>query len=343
MTYLFRESQQIHDERLQAVLKRLADSNITLNLEKCEFNKSEVRVLGNIISENGISPDPSKIAAIVNLPSPKNIKEVRSFLGMVNQLSKFTNHLADKTKPLRDLLSKKNSWTWSHAHDNAFQNIKDCLTTPPVLAFYDVNRKTKVCSDASKYGVGGVILQEQDNGLWKPIAYFSRALTETELHYSPIEKECLAFTWLCERASDYILGKAIISVTDHKPLLPMLTTHCLDQLPPRIQRFRMRLMRFNIKSILHVPGKEMYTPDTLLRLMVTNSTVGNEAAQFNEETEVYVCSILNSLPVSDVILQQIIEAQDTDEVCKTIKEYCFESWPEKHLIPSAIRPYQSLF
>ena len=70
------ESQQIHDERLQAVLKRLADPNITLNLEKCEFSKSKVRVLGNIISGNGISPDPSKIAAIVNLPAPKNIKEV---------------------------------------------------------------------------------------------------------------------------------------------------------------------------------------------------------------------------------------------------------------------------
>ena len=118
----------------------------------------------------------------------------------------------------------------------------------------------------------------------------------------------------------------------------MLTTHCLDQLLPRIQRFRARLMRFNIKSILHVPGKEMYTPDTLSRLM-KNNTVCKEAAQFSEETEVYVCSILNSLPVSDVILQQIIEAQDTDEVCRTIKEYCFESWPEKQLIPSAIRPY----
>ena len=97
-------------------------------------------------------------------------------------------------------------------------------------------------------------------------------------------------------------------------------------------------MRFNIKSILHVPGKEMHTPDTLSRLM-TNNTVCKEAAQFNEETEVYVCSILNSLPVSDVIKQQIIEAQDTDEVCRTVREYCFESWPEKHLIANAIRPY----
>ena len=106
------------------------------------------------------------------------------------------------------------------------------MTLPPVLALYDVIRKTKVSSDASKYGIGGVVLQEQDDGFWKPISYFSRALTNVELHYSPIEKEALGFTWLCERASNYILGKPIIGVTDHKPLLPMLMTHCLDQLPP---------------------------------------------------------------------------------------------------------------
>ena len=88
-------------------MKRSAESNITLNLDKCEFSKSEVKVLGNIVSANGISPDPEKVEAIVNLPAPKNIREVRSFLRMVNHLSKFIEHLADKTKPLRDLLAKK--------------------------------------------------------------------------------------------------------------------------------------------------------------------------------------------------------------------------------------------
>ena len=101
------ETQQIRDERLQAVLKRLTESNIPLNLDKCEFIKSEVKVLGNIVRAIGVSPDPEKIEAIVNLPAPKNIREIRSFLGMVNQLLKFTEHLADKAKPLRDLLSKK--------------------------------------------------------------------------------------------------------------------------------------------------------------------------------------------------------------------------------------------
>ena len=113
------------------------------------------------------------------------------------------------------------------------------MISPPVLTLYDVNRKTKVSSDTSKYGIRGVVLQEQDDGFWKPVAYFSRLLTNVESHYSPFEKEALGFTCLYERASDHILGKPITGVTDHKPLLPMLTTHCLDHLPPRIQRFRM--------------------------------------------------------------------------------------------------------
>ena len=183
-----------------------------------------------------------------------------------------------------------------------------------------------------------VVLQEQDDGFWKPIGYFSRALTNVELHYSLIEKEALGFTWLCECANDYIHGKPIIGVTDHKPLLPMLMTHCLDQLLPRIQRFRMRLLRFNIESMIHVPGKEMYTSDTLSRLMARKS-VSKDVNKFNDETEAYVCSILDLLPVSDVKLQQFIEAQDNDEVCKTIKQYCFENWLERHLLPSVIRPY----
>ena len=293
-------TQEIHDKRLHQVLDSLEKANITLNLDKCEFNKSQIKILGNIVSSNGISPDPEKVKAIADLPAPGNISQTRSFLGMVNQLSKFTDHLADKTKPIRDLLSEKNFWSWGQAQDKAFKQIKQCLISPPVLALYDTNKKTKITNDASSYGLGGVVLQQQDDDTWKPVAYFSRALTNTEMHYSQIEKECLAFTWLCERASDYILGKPIVGETDHKPLVPMLMTNCLDQLPPRIQRFRMRLMRFNIQEMIHVPGKNMYTSDTLSRMM-TKETASKETSQFDEnETEAFVCSIMDALPISDL-------------------------------------------
>ena len=331
-------NQEEHDQRLHAVLNKLKEAHITLNPEKCEFGKTSIKILGHIVSSDGIKPDPDKIKSILNLPVPKNIPEVRSFLGMVNQQSKFAPNLASKTKPLRDLLNKKCTWAWGQPQQKAFEDIKRCLTEAPILALYDCNRETKISADASSYGIGGVVYQLQDDNNWKPIAYFSRALTATETRYSQIEKECLAFTWLAERASDYILGKEITGETDHKPLVPLLTTHCIDQLPPRIQRMRMRLMRFHIKSLVHIPGKEMYASDMLSRMIPKDETVKKDT-ELESEINDYILSVIDAIPVSDVKLKQLIDAQDEDEVTKKIKEYCLEGWPEKHQLQSAIRPY----
>ena len=160
-------------------------------------------------------------------------------------------------KPLRDLLRKDSVWLWGESQNKAFNELKICQTSAPILALYDPNKEIKINADASSYGIGGVVLQKQDDEEWKPVSYISRTLTDTESRYSQIEKECLAFTWAC-RSSNYILGKPFIGETDHKPLVPLLTTHTLDQIPPRIQRFRMRLMRFNLQRMIHVPGKQMY-------------------------------------------------------------------------------------
>ena len=92
-----------------------------MKLYKCVFNNSKIKVLGNFVSCKGINPDPDKIKAMVNLPTARNISSIRSFLGMVNQLSKFTDHVADKTKPIRDLLSEMNSWSWRQTQQKAFK------------------------------------------------------------------------------------------------------------------------------------------------------------------------------------------------------------------------------
>ena len=189
---------------------------------------------------------------ILDIPVPTNVAEVRSFMGMVNQFNKFTSHLASKSKPLRDLLCKHSVWYWGEKQNESFNDLKKCLISVPILALYDPNKETKINADASSYGIGGVVLQKQENNEWKPVSYISSALTDTESRYNQIEKECLAFTWACERSSDYILGKSFSGETDHKPLVPLLTTHTLDHVPPRIQRFRMRLMRFNLEKMTHV-------------------------------------------------------------------------------------------
>ncbi|KAI3356713.1 hypothetical protein L3Q82_003311 [Scortum barcoo] len=204
------------------------------------------------------------------MKEPSNVSEVRRFLGMTNHLGKFLPHLAEKTRPLRDLLRKSNMWTWGSQQQQAFDSIKQELTTPPGLALYDPNAETLVSADSSSYGMGAVLLQRRDNAEWKPVAYASRSLTCTEQRYAQIEKEALASTWACERFSEFLIGKSFCIETDHKPLVPLLGTKSLDELPPRIQRLRMRLMRFSY-AISHVAGKEIATADVLSRAPV-NST-----------------------------------------------------------------------
>ncbi|RXN06598.1 Transposon Ty3-G Gag-Pol poly [Labeo rohita] len=199
-------TEEEHDSRLRVVLEKMQKAGITLNVEKCELSKRKVHFLGHIISAEGISPDPMKTAAIRNMMEPSNVSELRSFLGMVNQLGRFIPKLADKDKALHDLLSKKNCWIWGMEQAKAFQTLKDALSSPPVLAIYDPNRDCKMSADASSYGLGAVLMQRWQEG-WKPIAYASRSLTQTEQRYAQVEKEALGLTWACERFRDFLIGK----------------------------------------------------------------------------------------------------------------------------------------
>ena len=326
-----------HDARLHATLQRLEKAQITLNEEKCEFGKSEIKFAGYIINGQGIKSDPEKTEAVRQMETPQNVGDVRRFLGMVNQLGKFIPHLANKTKPLRDLLSKKNQFSWGADQQKAFNDLKDELSSTPTLEHYDPNKHTVISADASSYGIGAVLLQEDDNGTRKPLAYASRSMTSTEQRYAQIEKEALATTWACEKFSDYILGKDIAIETDHKPLVPLLGPKCLDELPPRIQRFRMRLMKFSY-NITHVPGKELYTADTLSRSPLRKPLTKMDH-ELNNDLSLYVASVLDNLPATERKLDTFRLHQDEDEVCRKLKEFCTEGWPDKHNLNSSLSAY----
>ena len=154
---------------------------------------------------------------------------------MVNQLNKFTDHLSDETRPLRELLLKDRAWVSGEAQRQSFKQIKDTLTKFPVLALFDPNLETIISADASSYGLGAVLLQKQPDGALKPVAFISRALTPTESRYAQIEKEALAFTWACERLSDYLIGLRFHIHTDPGPPLqqqiPGRATHSSPTLP----------------------------------------------------------------------------------------------------------------
>ena len=291
--------------------------------------------LGHLIDENGIQADPEKTTAIVRMKAPTHITELRRFLGMANQMGKFSPNLANLTQPLRELLSKKNSWYWSSHHDQAFDQVKMELTRPTVLTMYDLEAETKVSADASSFGLGAVLLQRHEGeGMWKPIAYASRSMTETEGRYAQIEKEALAVTWACEKFVTYILGKEIVIETDHKPLVSLLGGKNLDSLPPRILRYRLRLARFQY-SIIHVPGKSLCTADALSRSPV--STLENTSIQ--EEAETIMEDSISQLPASKSTLERFSNAQNSDPVCKRVIHYCLHGWPNKKQIEIPIIPY----
>ena len=307
---IFGATQSQHDERIREVLRRLQKENVTLNSKKCQFSVQEVKFLGQTINESGISPDQDKVKAIIDMPEPTDVSGIRRFLGMINQLGKFTPHLAEITKPMRDLLSKKNDWTWGHAEQMCFAQLKESLTSAPVLALYNANRETTLSANASSYGLGAVLLQKQPDGELQPVAYASRAMSGVEQRYAQIEKEALATTWACERHSDFLIGKTFHIEIDHKPLVSLLGQKTLDELPPRIQLFRMRLMRFRY-SMSHVPGKDLITADALSRAPVVESQEPQDKS-FQDECQTYVNAVMSALPVTDKRLLEIKQAQADD-------------------------------
>ncbi|KAL7865994.1 hypothetical protein SRHO_G00112410 [Serrasalmus rhombeus] len=333
---IFSRTQEEHDTRLHAALTKIQKAGITLNIGKCDLSKSEVSFLGHVVSANGISPDPGKTEAVRKMQEPTTVSELRSFLGMVNQLGKFIPQLAERDKPLCDLLSKKNCWMWGVNQANAFLDLKNALTSPPVLAMYNPNRECKVSDDASSYGLGGVLLQKWDKE-WRPIAYMSQSLTPTEQRYAQVEKEALGLTWACERFRNFLIGKHFQLETDHKPLLSLLGSQALDALPPRIQRFRMRLMRYSY-SISHVSGKCLWTADTLTRAPLKRGVTPADKELF-EDTNIYIDMVMENLPASTAYLEELKDQLQRDSVCARVMQLCTESWPVGGLKEPALKFY----
>ncbi|TWW75241.1 Retrovirus-related Pol polyprotein from transposon 17.6 [Takifugu flavidus] len=177
-----------HDRRLRQVLDKTREVNLKLNKDKCEFGVKSLTFVGDVVSEEGVKPDPRKTSAINNMERPTNKDEVRRFLGMVTYLAKFVPQLSTQSAPLRSLLEQKIEWVWSHEQEQCFLKLKEILTQAPVLRFYDPEKSTRISADASQYGSGSVLLQQHEEQ-WLPVAYASRALTSAE------SRDCSTGTW----------------------------------------------------------------------------------------------------------------------------------------------------
>lgn len=180
-----------HSIKLKAVFDRLKNNNLLLQLDKCEFMRQEVVYLGHVISEKGVSPNPEKTKAISTYPTPKNVKQIKQFLGLVGYYRRFIKDFSKIAKPLTSLLKKNIEFEWSAEAEDAFLTFKNILTSEPLLQYPKFNENFILTTDSSNNAIGAVLSQgEVSKDL--PIAYASRTLNKAEINYSTTEKELLA-------------------------------------------------------------------------------------------------------------------------------------------------------
>nr|XP_008191903.1 PREDICTED: uncharacterized protein LOC100141851 isoform X1 [Tribolium castaneum] len=179
---------------LRTVFQLLRQFGLTLKLSKCCFFGSQIEYLGHEISAEGIKPGETKIKAVTAFPKPTDVHKLRQFLGLCGYFRKYVKDYATIASSLTSLLKKGSAFVWEEAQERAFQTLKDILTSRPVLAIYDAEAETELHTDASKVGIGGILLQRQGDGSLRPVMFFSRQTTKEEQRYHSYELETLAVT-----------------------------------------------------------------------------------------------------------------------------------------------------
>ena len=211
-----------HIRTIELVLEKLEKVGLRLNSEKCEFFKKEISYLGFTIDKNGLRKNKERTSSILNAPVPQDISEVRAFTGMLNYYSKFIDKFAHKMAPLYELLRKDKTFEWTSECQKAYEQLKYEVTSDQVLAHYDPEIPVTLTTDASSVAIAGVLSHIYPNKIEKPIAFVSRALTQSEKNYSTIHREALAIVFSVTKLRQYLMGRHFTLLTDHKPLLAIL-------------------------------------------------------------------------------------------------------------------------
>ena len=287
---IFSKTLEEHEEKLDKVLTRLEAYGLKLNPAKCQFVQPSVKCLGHVVSKRGVETDPDKIEAVKSWPKPKNVKELKSFLGFAGYYRRFIQHYSKLAKPLNELMQlyepvrkrgrarpppKSNKKTegkrpspdtpfgdnWTNDCQVAFDILILRLTTAPTLQFADYNAPFIVHTDASTHGLGAALYQQHEGHL-KPVAYASRGLSKSEANYPAHKLEFLALKWaVTEKFSDYLYGAHFTILTDNNPLTYVLTTAKLDATG---QRWLAALVNYHF-DIKYKPGKNNQDADGLSR------------------------------------------------------------------------------
>jgi len=261
------KSEEEHHQNLGEVLTQLEQAGLRLKRSKCSFMLSSVEYLGHKISAQGLQPTDEKIRAIKEAPAPKDVSQLKSFLGLVNYYGKFLPHLSQTLAPFYRLLQKEMPWNWGEEQEKAFQDAKSQLSSECVLVHYDPEKELILACDASPCGVGAVLSHRMEDGRDRSVAFASRSLAPAERNYSQLDREALAITFGIKKFHNYIFGRRFSILSDHKPLQHLLkeTSATPSMALARIQRWALTLGAYDYE-IAYKPGDKHANADVLSRL-----------------------------------------------------------------------------
>ena len=257
------ETEEGHDKLVAEVIRRLEENDLYVKPEKCKWKMREVKFLGVVIGPEGIKMEKGKVRGVLEWLTPKCVKDIQKFLGLVNYYRQFIEGFATVARPLHDLVKKDKKWKWMEREEKAFKELKERFTKEPVLAVPDIDKKIRMEVDALDYATGGVLSMECEDKLWRPVAFLSKSLNEMERNYEIQDKEMLAIIRELE-AWRYLLEEAQSKFeiwTDHKNLEYFMKAQKLNR---RQARWALYLSQFDF-TLKHMAGVKMRKADGLSR------------------------------------------------------------------------------
>jgi hypothetical protein len=252
-----------HIKAVSAVFEVAERLDLYFKLEKCTFHAPQMDYLGVILEKGITCMDPIKIAGIKNWPTPTKVKDIRSFLGFCNFYRPFIRGFAHIVRPLNELTRKDAEWIWTERHQKAFDELRNRVTSEPVLAHPELDKPFELEVDASGFAVGAVLLQKKEDGKRHPIAYFSKTLNEAQRNYDVADLELLAVVMSLDNWRSFLAGSPhkVIVYSDHQNLLYWKEPHKISR---RVAREVLRLSEYNIE-IRHIKGTSNGRADALSR------------------------------------------------------------------------------
>jgi hypothetical protein len=263
---IYSETWDEHVERIRLLFQKLAYANLTVNLVKSEFGQTTVLYLGHVVGQGQVRPYQAKVEAIERFPPPSRKKELMRFLGMAGFYRKFCPNFSDVAEPLTNLLKKDQKFIWSDKCQQAFEKIKGLLMSSPILVAPNFEKAFKIQIDASDVGCGGVLLQENEQGIDQPVCFYSRKFNKHQRNYSTIEKETLALILSLKQFEVYVSSPAfpVVVYSDHNPLTYVLKMRKISR---KLMRWSLIIQEYPIE-IRHIKGKENVIADTLSRVEI---------------------------------------------------------------------------